>query len=156
SNGSFTVQASTSNADGGLGGGTVSATITVNPVNDVPTISDVADQRTQYQTATGAIAVTVGDVETAAGSLNLTGASSNTRLGPNANIVFGGSGANRTVTVTPANGQSGTATITLTVSDGTDTAQDTFVLTVSHVTVTPTSGLTTTEAGGTATFTVVL
>ena len=35
--GSFTVQASTSNADAGLGGSTVNATITVNAVNDAPT-----------------------------------------------------------------------------------------------------------------------
>ena len=45
---------------------------------------------------------------------------------PTANIVFGGSGANRTVTVTPAANQNGTATITVTVSDGALTASDTF------------------------------
>jgi formylglycine-generating enzyme required for sulfatase activity len=49
---------------------------------------------------------------------------------PNANIVFGGSGANRTVTVTPASSQTGTATITVTVSDGSLSASDTFLLTV--------------------------
>ena len=32
----------------------------------------------------------------------MSGSSSNTTLVPNGNIVFGGSGANRTVTVTPA------------------------------------------------------
>jgi formylglycine-generating enzyme required for sulfatase activity len=51
-------------------------------------------------------------------------------LVPNANIVFGGSGANRTVTVTPASSQTGTATITVTVSDGSLSASDTFLLTV--------------------------
>ena len=46
--------------------------------------------------------------------------------------MFGGSGANRTVTITPAAGQSGTSTITLTVTDGNGgTATDSFVLTVS-------------------------
>ncbi len=49
---------------------------------------------------------------------------------PAANIVLGGSGANRTVTVTPASNQSGSATITLTVSDGSLTASSSFVLTV--------------------------
>ena len=34
--GSFTVQASTSDGDAGLGGSTVNATVTVNPVNDSP------------------------------------------------------------------------------------------------------------------------
>jgi hypothetical protein len=51
-------------------------------------------------------------------------------LVPDANIVLGGSGASRTVTVTPASNQSGSATITLTVSDGTASSTDTFVLTV--------------------------
>ena len=44
----------------------------------------------------------------------VSGSSSNTTLVPSANIVFGGSGADRTVTVTPAANQSGTATITVT------------------------------------------
>ena len=78
------------------------------------------------------------DIETAAASLTLGGASSNPTLVPNANIVFGGSGANRTVTLTPAANQSGSATITVTVSDGPLTASDTFVLTVNPVNDTPT------------------
>jgi hypothetical protein len=103
----------------------------VTSVNDAPTIGDVANRSTANGQSTGTIAVTVGDVETGAGSLSLVGTSSNTSLVPNGNIVEGGSGANRTVTVTPAAGQSGTATITLTVGDGTTTASDTFTLTVS-------------------------
>jgi hypothetical protein len=54
-------------------------------------------------------------------------------LVPNANIVFGGSGANRTVTVTPAAGQSGIATITVTVSDGQLSTPTSFQLTVNTV-----------------------
>jgi hypothetical protein len=103
---------------------------TVSGINDVPTISNVASQTTTENIATAALPFIVGDDLTAAGSLTLTKASSNTTLVPTANIVFGGSGANRTVTVTPAVNQSGTATITLTVSDGTNTASDTFMLTV--------------------------
>jgi hypothetical protein len=76
---------------------------------------------------------TIGDIETAAGSLTLSGGSSNPTLIPNGNIVFGGSGANRTVTVTPATGQSGTATITVTVSDGVLTTNEVFDVTVIEV-----------------------
>src|SRR6185503_8968664 len=102
-------------------------------------ISDVTDQTTNEDTATPALSVTVGDIETAAASLTLTGTSSNTTLVPNANIVFGGSGTSRTVTLTPALNQSGTATITLTVADGSGgTATDTFVLTVTAVNDAPT------------------
>jgi hypothetical protein len=64
--------------------------------------------------------------------------SSSTTLVPNANVVIGGSGANRTVTVTPAANQSGTTTITVTVSDGTATASDTFTVTVNAVNDPPT------------------
>jgi hypothetical protein len=104
--------------------------LTVNAVNDAPTISDIANQTTNKNTATPAIAFTIGDAETPAASLTLAKASSSTTLVPTANIVFGGSGANRTVTITPASNQSGTSTITVTVSDGSLTASDTFVLTV--------------------------
>ena len=98
--------------------------------NAAPTISNISDQTTNKDTATGSIAFTVGDIETAAGSLTVTGSSSNPSLVPNANILFGGSGANRTLTITPAAGKTGTATITVTVSDGALTATDTFLLTV--------------------------
>src|SRR6185436_3426231 len=57
---------------------------------------------------------------------------------PDANIVFGGSGANPTVTVTPAGGQTGTAIITVTVNDGALTAVDTFVVTVNAANTPPT------------------
>jgi formylglycine-generating enzyme required for sulfatase activity len=98
--------------------------------NSAPTISDIAAQTITEGNNTGALAFTVGDAQTAAGSLTVSGSSSNTTLVPNANIVFGGSGANRTVTVTPASSQTGTATITVTVSDGSLSASDTFLLTV--------------------------
>jgi hypothetical protein len=88
-----------------------SFTVTVN--NIAPTLSDIADQSTNEDTSTGPIAFTVGDAGTPAGNLTVTGSSSNTTLVPNSNISFGGSGANRTLTVTPAAGQTGTATITL-------------------------------------------
>jgi hypothetical protein len=111
-------------------GQTDSDTFTVT-VNDQPTVSNIANQSTAEDTATGAIAFTVGDGETAAGSLTLSGSSSNTTLVPNANITFGGSGANRTVTLTPAANQSGTATITVTASDPSGgSGSDSFVLTV--------------------------
>ena len=57
---------------------------------------------------------------------------------PVANIVFGGSGANRTVTVTPAPNQSGRSTIRITVSDGAASAFDEFIVTVTAVNDPPT------------------
>jgi endo-1,4-beta-D-glucanase Y len=98
--------------------------------NTPPTVTDIANQSIGVNTATGALAFTIGDTETPVGSLTLTMSSSNTNLAPLANIVFGGSGASRTVTVTPAANQTGTATITVTVSDGTLTTSDTFNVSV--------------------------
>jgi hypothetical protein len=104
--------------------------LTVNAVNDAPTIANIADRTIDQNTATGPVGFTIGDVETAASSLVLTGNSSNPTLVPNQNIVFGGSGSSRTVNVTPVANQSGTATINVTVSDGAWTASDSWVLTV--------------------------
>jgi hypothetical protein len=104
--------------------------VTVNPINDAPTITDIGDQTIAQNTSTSALAFTVADLDTAAGSLTVSGSSSNTTLVPNGNITMGGSGGNRTVTVTPAANQTGTATITVTVSDGTLTNSDTFVVNV--------------------------
>jgi hypothetical protein len=98
--------------------------------NTAPTITSIGNQTTTVGVAVGPLGFTVGDAETAAGSLTVSGSSSNPTLVPNANIVFGGSGASRTVTVTPAASQTGTATITVTVSDGQLPASTVFTLTV--------------------------
>ena len=102
----------------------------VGPSSAPPTISDIANQTTSLNTPTAAIPFVVTDPDTSLASLTVTGVSSNQTLVPNANIVFGGSGSNRTVRVTPATGLSGSATIAVSVSDGVTTVSDSFVLTV--------------------------
>jgi large repetitive protein len=130
----FTVTAS----DGGLSSAAATVTLTLAAANDAPTITDIADTNIAEDGVTSALAFTIGDVETAAGSLTVTATSSDTTLIPNANLAFGGSGAARTLAATPAANQFGTATITVTVSDGTVTTSDTFVLTVTAVNDAPT------------------
>ena len=108
--------------------------LAVNPVNDLPTISDIGDLTIDEDGNTGPLNFTVGDTETPAVDLIVTGSPSNIALVPAANIVFGGSGIDRTVTVTPAANQFGTATITVTATDvNGGAASDTFVLTVNSV-----------------------
>jgi hypothetical protein len=107
-----------------------SFTVTVTPANDAPTLTSIANSTTVEDTATAPIAFTVGDAETTAASLTLSGTSSDQTLVPNANIVFGGSGASRTVRVTPAANQFGTTSISVSVSDGSLSAMRTFQLTV--------------------------
>jgi hypothetical protein len=113
-------------------------TLTVNSVNDVPTVTAIPNQTIDEDGATGALSFTVGDVETAAGSLVVSALSGNPTLVPNSNITFGGSGASRTVTVTPAANQSGTAQITISVSDANDAVTSAFTLTVNAVNDAPT------------------
>ena len=98
--------------------------------NTSPTISPIPTQNTPANTAIGPIAFTVGDAETAAGSLTLANGSSNPTLVPTNNIIFGGSGANRTVTITPFAGQQGFSTITIFVSDGVNVSSTSFLLKV--------------------------
>ena len=81
-------------------------------------------------TPTAAIPFTIGDAETPAANLTLSGSSDNSTLVRTTDIVFGGSNSNRTVTITPEPAQTGLANITITVSDGTDTAQSVFQLSV--------------------------
>jgi parallel beta-helix repeat protein len=101
--------------------------------NTAPTISDIADKTTDEDTATGDIPFTIGDAETNPAYLLVTVDSSNAALVPSGNIVPGGSGANRTLNITPAANQYGAATITVSVSDGTATVNDSFLLTVNSV-----------------------
>ena len=77
-----------------------------------------ANQTVTTGQSTSTLAITVGDAQTPVASLTVTASSSNTSLVASSGIVFGGSGANRTVTITPVSGQTGTTTITLTVTDG--------------------------------------
>ncbi len=123
-------------SDGQLSAST-SFVLTVSPLNDPPTISSIANQTIAAGKTTGPISFTVGDVETALSSLTLSGNSSNPTLVANANIVFGGTGANRTVTVTPTAAQAGTATITVSVSDGNASTSKSFAVTVLPNTNTP-------------------
>ena len=108
--------------------------------NDAPTISSIGNQSTAEDTSTGAMAFTVGDTETAAGSLIVTATSDDQTLIPDGNIILGGSGANRTIEILPASNQfGGPATITVTVDDGTTTTQTTFDIAVTPVNDAPTA-----------------
>src|SRR5204862_7992305 len=122
----------------GTDSATSAFTLTVSSVNDLPTISSVTDRTIPGNTGTGAISFSVGDIETAAGSLTVTAVASNTTLIPAAGLALGGTGASRTLTITPAANQSGTSTITLTVNDGADAVSTTFTLTVTPANTPPT------------------
>ena len=110
-------------------------TITIGALaNKLPTIALIDDVATDEDTPTNDVSFTVGDRETSPASLTLSAKSSNTTLVPVANVVFGGTGANRTVKVTPAANQIGTAVITVTVKDANSgTKDEIFTITVNPV-----------------------
>ena len=97
---------------------TTSFVVTVLPNNTPPTISSFTNYHSVVSTPLAPIAFTVGDTESTLASLTITAASSNPTLIPDANIVAGGTDANRTLTITPAAQQIGNAVITVIVSDG--------------------------------------
>ena len=114
---------------------TQTVTLTVAPVNDAPAITALADQTIAEDGTTGALPFTVSDVETAAGALTVTAVSSDTTLIPNGNLTLVNlGGGNWTIAAVPAANQNGgPVTITVTVSDGTTTTNETFDVTVTPV-----------------------
>jgi hypothetical protein len=82
-----------------------------------PNISGIANQSVDASAPVGPISFNVSDQETAAASLTVSASSSNPTLLPNANISLGGSGVVRTVTLNPVSGQTGSAQVTIIVTD---------------------------------------
>ena len=107
--------------------------LTVNPINDAPSISAIPDQTTQEDVTTNAIGFTIGDVDTDVNALSLNGTSSNLALVTSGKITFGGTGTHRTLRITPTANQFGSSLITVTLDDGSATSLTTFILTVSSV-----------------------
>lgn len=115
----------------------IASTTTNLPANTAPTVSTIAAQTISPGTATSILAFTIGDAETSAASLGVTRSSSNTTVIPTANVILGGSGANRTLTVTSLPGVTGSSTIAIDVSDGALTTRRTFTVTVAEPVNTP-------------------
>lgn len=106
-------------------GGTTPTT----PSNSAPTISAIAMQTVNMNSSI-TVNFTIGDAETPANQLTLS-SSQHQPLVPNSGVVFGGSGANRSVTITPAQNSHGVvASFTISVSDGSSTTSTEFMLTV--------------------------
>lgn len=92
--------------------------LTVDPVNDLPTLSAIPEVVTAMDEPSAPVDFTVGDVESAAESLPLTALSTNLALAPLEGIEFGGDGSNRTVRVVPGAGQFGWTVLQVQVDDG--------------------------------------
>lgn len=89
--------------------------------------STIANQTINEGGSTGPLAFNIGS------GTAVTAKSSNAALVPDASIVLGGTGSDRTVSITPLPDQSGTASITLTVTCPVGTSTSSFNLTVNPV-----------------------
>ncbi len=96
-----------------------------------PTLSQIPDTLLFTNTSSGPLPFTLTNGTVPLGSLTLSVTSSNTSLIPASNVTFGGSGSNRTVTLTPLASQVGKSLITITVSDGQLSTSKSFLLSVS-------------------------
>src|SRR5437867_3580386 len=135
--GSTTITLTVRDGDGGAA--SASFLLSVNSVNDPPTISSVANQSTNEDTPTPTIPYSIGDEETPVDSLMVSGHSSNPGLVPDANILFGGSGSDRPLSLPTRRSSDLSTTITLTVRDGDGgAASASFLLSVNSVNDPPT------------------
>lgn len=116
--------------DGSFVESSFSNEITWTKTTSEPTITSIANQTINVNQTTPTLTFTVGDHETPAANLLVTGRSSNTTLVPNSGITLSGTGSSRSVVVKPASGQVGTCTITIRVSDGSLTNSTSFTLKV--------------------------
>lgn len=111
---------------------TYTFTVTVNPVNDPPTITPFADHAVSPGTSLGPLTFTVSDVDSPSGSPLVTWTSSNQVLVPDLNISDQSSGATHQVTITPVADQTGVTTITAAIDDGTTVTPYSFHLYVNE------------------------
>lgn len=96
-----------------------------------PTVSSIMDSSAMANSGELLFDFSVDDDVTAPGDLTVTASSDNQALVMDDALIIDGDGDQRTLSVTPASGQTGSATLTLTVSDiGGQEAQSSFVLTV--------------------------
>lgn len=103
--------------------------------NTAPSISGLTNLTIFQDTSAGPISFSVSDAESSGGNLALSAVSANTTLLPGQNIIFGGSGSNPTLTLTPASGQTGSSAISVIATDpGGLTATNNFTLTVAPYT----------------------
>ncbi len=128
-----------------LGSVPAAMNITINAVNDQPTISNIADgQSTNEDTPSSAINFTVdegGGANENSQVIQMSATSSNQAIVRNANIAFtfsdgAGDATGGSIIITPEADATGTVTITVTANDqqaSNNTVQDTFTFTVNAV-----------------------
>lgn len=118
-------------SDGQTATSPATPTIRYTSIDDGPTISPISDQLTDEDQSLGPIAFAINDSESDATTLIVSATSSDQSLILDSSIILGGSGANRSISLTPVANASGVVTVTISVSDGQLITQQTFDITIS-------------------------
>jgi hypothetical protein len=113
---------------GGVQSTAASQALMVRPLNDAPVISTMTDRIMGEEAEE--VAFTVSDVDNAVTNLTTVAHSFNPTILPDASLVIAGTGASRTLTITPQSGVYGSARVTVTVSDGELQASTTFQVSI--------------------------
>ena len=101
-------------------------------INQAPTISALEDVTINANASTGPLTFTVSDDETSLDALQVTATWSNSALLGQNEITLAGSAGEWTLSVTLASDAFGSSALTVTVSDGSKSASETFTLTVNE------------------------
>lgn len=113
-------------------------TLRIRVPSATPTLTPFGNLAISEDTATAPINFTVSDTDTALNALTVTVTSSNTALVPSLGALPSSTNASRSFVLTPNANAFGSATITVAVTDGDQTATRTFDLTVNSVNDAPT------------------
>jgi len=106
--------------DGNANSNTSTVTVTINPVNDPPTVSSISNIN-GCKNISASINFTIDDIDS-----NLDVLSFDYETSITAQVSFSGEGNNRTLSVNPLTEYAGTTSITVIVSDGIDSTQTSF------------------------------
>ena len=85
--------------------------------NTAPTISAISDRSVDQDLVVGPIEFSITDAETPTNQLTVTAAADGTSVFPADGIALAGSGAARSITLTPLEAATGSTNVTLTVVD---------------------------------------
>ena len=117
--------------DGALDSGASTISVTVNAINDPPTLNALSDLN--VNSYDGDFTVALSGIGTGAANetqtLTVTASSGDTTLIPHPTVSYASPAATGSLTVSPVNGNTGTATITVTVNDGAASTIRTFTIT---------------------------
>jgi hypothetical protein len=118
------------NAWGDSGYSNIATAATAPPPDTPPTLGAIGTQTAAGDGIFEPIVLELGDRESDLGSLAVTAVCSDPALVPHEGILVGWDGGKWTLTIRPAAGRSGTAVITVTVSDGWSSASRAFGVSV--------------------------